>query len=69
LKIPGWLSAAGRRQLMALGVFGNEDKHLFEHADRVSPTAAAIENIALSGCSLQGCIPCPVSYKVINSHA
>jgi hypothetical protein len=37
LKIHGWTSAAGRRQLVAVGLFGKEEKHLFEHATRVNP--------------------------------
>lgn len=37
LKIHGWTSAAGRRQLVAVGLFGKEEKHLFEHAARVNP--------------------------------
>lgn len=37
LKVPGWASAAGRRALISVGVFGGEMKHLFEHANRVHP--------------------------------
>ncbi len=35
LKVPGWVSGAGRRALMPLGLFGSSEKHVFEHADRV----------------------------------
>jgi hypothetical protein len=37
LKIPGWVSGAGRRVLLPVGIFGATEKHLFEHADRVHP--------------------------------
>ena len=37
LKVPGWASAAGRRTLLSVGLFGGLEKHTFEHADRVYP--------------------------------
>jgi len=37
LKIPGWVSGAGRRALMPVGIFCATEKHIFEHADRVHP--------------------------------
>lgn len=37
VKIPGWVSAAGRRALLPVGLFGAPEKHLFDHADRVHP--------------------------------
>ncbi len=37
LKVPGWASAAGRRTLLPVGVFGGGEKHVFEHAARVHP--------------------------------
>jgi hypothetical protein len=37
LKIPGWVSGAGRRAVMAVGVFSEPEKQLFTHADRVHP--------------------------------
>jgi hypothetical protein len=37
LKVPGWASAAGRRALLPVGLFGAPEKHLFDHADRVHP--------------------------------
>jgi len=36
LKIPGWASSAGRRALLPAGIFSADEKHLFEHADRVN---------------------------------
>jgi hypothetical protein len=36
LKIPGWASSAGRRALLTAGIFSADEKHLFEHADRVN---------------------------------
>ena len=35
LKVPGWLSAAGKRALLPTGLFGASEKHMFEHASRI----------------------------------
>src|SRR5260370_32641148 len=35
LKVPGWVSGAGRRALVPVGLFGAPEKHAFEHANRV----------------------------------
>lgn len=37
LKVTGWVSGAGRRALLPMGLFGAPEKHLFDHADRVHP--------------------------------
>ena len=37
VKIPGWSSSAGKRVVLPAGVFTAEEKHLFEHANRVHP--------------------------------
>jgi len=37
LKVPGWVSGAGRRVLLPVGLFSAPEKHLFDHADRVHP--------------------------------
>lgn len=37
LRVPGWASAAGRRQLVPVGLFSATEKHAFEHAQRVYP--------------------------------
>jgi hypothetical protein len=37
LKIPGWVSGAGRRALLPVGIFSATEKHIFEHTDRVHP--------------------------------
>ena len=37
LKVPGWVSGAGRRVLLPVGLFGAPERHLFDHADRVQP--------------------------------
>jgi len=34
LKIPGWVAGAGRRALLAEGLFGRAEKNVFEHASR-----------------------------------
>ena len=35
--VPGYATFAGRRALMAIGLFGASEKHTFEHAARVQP--------------------------------
>jgi len=37
VKVPGWVSGAGRRALFPLGLFSAPEKHLFDHADRIHP--------------------------------
>jgi transglutaminase-like putative cysteine protease len=37
LKITGWAAGAGRRTLLAVGVFSGSEKHVFEHTTRVHP--------------------------------
>jgi hypothetical protein len=37
LKVPGWASAAGRRALVPVGLFGATEKRLFDRAVRVHP--------------------------------
>lgn len=37
LKVAGWVSGAGRRALLPVGLFSAPEKHLFDHADRVHP--------------------------------
>jgi Domain of Unknown Function with PDB structure (DUF3857)/Transglutaminase-like superfamily len=37
LKVPGWAAAAGQRALLAVGLFGAQDSHAFQHAARVQP--------------------------------
>jgi len=37
LKVPGWVSSAGRHALLPVGLFGAPEKHLFDHSDRVRP--------------------------------
>jgi len=37
LKIPGWVSGAGRRALLPVGLFSASEKNVFEHAGRVHP--------------------------------
>jgi len=34
LKVPGWVSGAGKRALMPVGLFSASEKHLFEHQAR-----------------------------------
>ena len=37
LKVPGWVSGAGKRALMPVGLFGEPEKHMYEHSTRVHP--------------------------------
>ena len=37
LKVPGWVSSAGKRAVLPVGLFGGPEKHVFEHANRVHP--------------------------------
>jgi len=37
LKVPGFASAAGRKALLPSSLFSANEKHMFEHADRVYP--------------------------------
>jgi hypothetical protein len=37
IKIPGWVSGAGRRALLPVGIFSATEKHIFEHSNRVHP--------------------------------
>ncbi len=37
IKVPGWATSAGRRQLIPVGLFSQPEKHMFEHATRVFP--------------------------------
>ncbi len=37
LKIPGWISGAGRRALLPVGIFSATEKHVFDHTERTHP--------------------------------
>lgn len=37
LKVPGWASQTGHRVMLPVGLFSAQEKHLFDHADRVHP--------------------------------
>jgi len=37
IKVPGWVSGAGRRAMLPVGLFGAPEKHLFDHANREHP--------------------------------
>ena len=37
LTVQGWASGAGHRTVLGATLFGNEEKHTFEHANRVHP--------------------------------
>jgi len=37
VKVSGWVSGAGKRALLPVGLFSGPEKHMFEHASRVFP--------------------------------
>ncbi|HWC15788.1 MAG TPA: DUF3857 domain-containing protein [Terriglobales bacterium] len=37
VKIPGWVSGAGRRAMLPVGIFSAPEKRVFEHTERVHP--------------------------------
>jgi hypothetical protein len=37
LKVPGWISGAGSHALLPVGLFGAQEKRMYEHATRVHP--------------------------------
>jgi hypothetical protein len=37
VKIPGWVSSAGKRAVLPVGFFAADEKRVFEHAQRVHP--------------------------------
>jgi hypothetical protein len=37
LKVPGWVSGAGKRALLPVGLFSGPEKHMCEHSTRVHP--------------------------------
>jgi hypothetical protein len=37
LKVPGWVSGAGKRALLPVGLFSGPEKHMYEHSTRVHP--------------------------------
>jgi hypothetical protein len=74
IKIPGWAQQAGRRVLLPQGIFGNEQKHVFEHANRVYPIYYEYSEAQVDDISIQlpegwtvGSVPKPeaVEQKVI----
>lgn len=36
-KVPGWVSGAGKRALLPVGLFSAPEKHMYEHSTRVHP--------------------------------
>ena len=37
LKVPGWVTGAGKRALFPVGLFSGPEKHMYEHSTRVHP--------------------------------
>ena len=60
VKIPGWLTPAGRRGLLATGIFGGYEKRLFEHANRTWPVYFSFPYSTLDEISIE----LPEAWKV-----
>jgi hypothetical protein len=60
IKVPGWASAAGRRALVPVGLFGATEKHAFEHATRVHPIYFDFPTARLDDVTIQ----LPLDWKV-----
>jgi hypothetical protein len=45
IKIAAWVTSAGRRRLFPAGLFGVDEKHLFEHAERVHSIYFSFPNV------------------------
>jgi Domain of Unknown Function with PDB structure (DUF3857) len=37
VKVPGWMSGAGRRALFPVGLFAAPERHVFDHSERIHP--------------------------------
>ena len=37
VKVPGWVSGAGRKAILPVGLFSAPEKHIFEHTSRIHP--------------------------------
>jgi hypothetical protein len=62
LKVPGWVSGAGSHALLPVGLFGGEEKHIYEHATRVHPLYYRYLSQAVDDVT----IDLPLGWKVSN---
>lgn len=53
VKIPGWITAAGKRMLMPVALFGADDRHTFEHEQRIHPIYFQYPNIVEDDISIE----------------
>lgn len=53
IKIPGWVSSAGKRAVMPIGFFAAEEKHIFEHVNRVHPIYFEYPNQVLDDVTIE----------------
>jgi hypothetical protein len=60
IKVPGWASGAGRRSLLPAALFSANEKHLFQHANRVWPVYFRFPYRATDDVSIQ----LPVGWQV-----
>jgi hypothetical protein len=62
MKVPGWVSGAGKRALLPVGLFSAPEKHMFEHASRVFPVYFAFPFQKIDDVSVE----LPVGWQVGN---
>ncbi len=62
LKVPGWVSGAGHRALLPVGLFGATEKHLFDHAERVYPIYFAFPFQRVDDVTIE----LPVGWQILN---
>ncbi len=60
VKIPGWASNAGKREMLPVGFFSAPEKHIFEHSDRVHPIYYAYPNEKIDDVTVE----LPAGWKV-----
>lgn len=53
LKVPGWASAAGRRALLPVGIFGAQERHVFDHTERIHPIYFEFQNQRVDDVTIQ----------------
>jgi hypothetical protein len=60
IKIPGWASSAGRRALLPVGIFSAQEKHVFDHNERVHPIYFEFQNQKIDDITIE----LPAGWKV-----
>jgi hypothetical protein len=60
VKIPGWASSTGHRALVPVGIFSANEKHVFDHAERVHPIYFEFQNRKVDDVNIE----LPTGWKV-----